>query len=611
MSENDNEASKKRTSGPRAASGRKSARRGAGAGSGKATKAKAPAGRGRRRANRDPDAGPGLQSIPQPNIGVPIWLKFAVPTTLLVSAFLIFSGLVISKQTVKDLDAQINKRGVDVVSSIAEAIPRKLWQKYTPYGLEPPVPDEILRNAILEERKKLVTEWKNKLERIASNSKIASENGRQEILAALIVDYDKSKSNATLRLASAANGGNVKLTASGNPDVVGKVEIHKGLLDDVPTREFRMPIFVIDPDSGDRTQVEDWISRGNYGWASVFLDARVIQEAQASTNRNVLIISILAALASFIVIVLISALFTRPIRRLQHDIAIVAEGNLEHNTVPQSNDEIGALAQVFNVMTHNLRAAQAQEANRKAIERELSIANEIQTKLLPERIPTVPGLDIHRHYASAKEVGGDYYDFLVIDQRHLGLVVADVSGKGIPGSMVMTMVRSLLRLASVRNYSPADTFKKVNRILAKDIRRGMFVTAIYMVLDIQEKKLKVASAGHNPLVVYRAAKKKCELVKPKGIALGFDKGPIFDSNIKEVEIELQPGDRIVAYTDGVNEAMDEDEEEFGDDEFYELVRQNSELSSEDFVRKIVEALEAHRGSAEQSDDITISTLAVR
>ena len=172
------------------------------------------------------------------------------------------------------------------------------------------------------------------------------------------------------------------------------------------------------------------------------------------------------------------------------------------------------------------------------------------------------------------------------------------------------MVRSLLRLASVRNFSPADTFKRVNRILAQDLRRGMFVTAIYMVLDIHERKLKVASAGHNPLVIYRAEKNKCELIKPKGIALGFDKGPVFDANIREVEIQLSPGDRIVAYTDGVNEAMNEQEEEFGDDRFYQLVLQNAKLSSKDFIDKIVAALREHKGNAEQSDDITIATLAV-
>src|SRR5690606_27841869 len=238
------------------------------------------------------------------------------------------------------------------------------------------------------------------------------------------------------------------------------------------------------------------------------------------------------AVAGILLTVLISAVRTGPIRELEQDIALVAGGDLGHQSRVKSRDEIGALAHVFNIMTRNLATAQNNAVERQAFERELNIAKEIQEKLLPERIPQIPGFDIHSHYNSAKEVGGDYYDFIVIDQTHLGIIVADVAGKGIPGAMVMTMARSLVRLASVRNVSPGDTFKKVNRILAKDIRRGMFVTAAYMVLNVKTRTLRVASAGHNPVVLYRAKTGENELIKPAGIALGFDKGTIFDNHIK-------------------------------------------------------------------------------
>ena len=138
----------------------------------------------------------------------------------------------------------------------------------------------------------------------------------------------------------------------------------------------------------------------------------------------------------------------------------------------------------------------------------------------------------------------------------------------------------------------------------------MFVTSIYMVLNVKTHELKVASAGHNPLVLFRAETGAYELVKPQGIALGFDKGTIFDNHIQEVSMQLKPGDRITAYTDGVNEAMNDQSEEFGDERFYELVKTHARLSSKDFVNAIVSELEGHRGHAEQSDDITITTLAV-
>ena len=139
----------------------------------------------------------------------------------------------------------------------------------------------------------------------------------------------------------------------------------------------------------------------------------------------------------------------------------------------------------------------------------------------------------------------------------------------------------------------------------------MFVTAAYMVLNVKTKTLRVASAGHNPCVLYRAKTGENMLLKPAGIALGFDKGTIFDNHIKEFEVQLQEGDRIVTYTDGVNEAMNNDSEEFGEDRFYNLVKTHARKSSKEFVDAVVKELEDHRGDAEQSDDITITTLSVR
>ena len=356
---------------------------------------------------------------------------------------------------------------------------------------------------------------------------------------------------------------------------------------------------------------QEWRDAGGKPpWVSLFVRAKRLDEMRADLWKRIAAVTGCGALAAILFTVVITALLTGPMREIEQDVAEVARGNFEHQTRVRSKDEIGALAHVFNIMVRNLRIAQNNMAERKSFERELGIAKEIQEKLLPERIPQIPGYDIHNYYRAAKEVGGDYYDFIVIDQTHLGIIVADVAGKGIPGAMVMTMARSLVRLASVRNVSPADTFKKVNRILAKDIRRGMFVTAAYMVLNVKTRVLKIASAGHNPVVLWRASKGEHELIKPPGIALGFDKGTVFDNHVKEVEVQLEPGDRVVTYTDGVNEAMNDDSEEFGDDRFHELIKAHGTKTSQEFVQALVAALDRHRGHADQSDDITIVTLAV-
>jgi serine phosphatase RsbU (regulator of sigma subunit) len=138
----------------------------------------------------------------------------------------------------------------------------------------------------------------------------------------------------------------------------------------------------------------------------------------------------------------------------------------------------------------------------------------------------------------------------------------------------------------------------------------MFVTAIYGVLNVRQKILTVASAGHNPMVLFRASTGKCELVNPAGIALGFDRGPIFNRTVKEQAIQLYKGDRVVLYTDGVVEAMDEKHEEYGDERFYKWVEANARGKSRDFVRALLRELEGHRGRADQHDDITVVTVKV-
>jgi len=307
--------------------------------------------------------------------------------------------------------------------------------------------------------------------------------------------------------------------------------------------------------------------------------------------------------------VIMGYIVTRPAKTLIQDMSIVAEGNFEHRTRAHSNDEIGLLAMEFNDMTKKLLVASKREKEAARLENELEVACEIQMKLLPPRIPKIKGFDLHAVYHPAKEVGGDYYDFFPIDARHVGIIVADVSGKGIPGSMVMATTRTILRFVAGGNLSSADTLAKTNTMVAADIKRGMFVTAFYLVLDVLDKKLLCSSAGHNPMVIHHASG-EVELINPNGIALGFDKGRIFSRTIKEQEIQLESGDRVILYTDGVVEAMNIKSEEYTDDRFYEFVKDNKDLNCEDFIEALLRDLDKHKGKAEQHDDITAVALRV-
>ncbi|MFH0910061.1 MAG: SpoIIE family protein phosphatase [Planctomycetota bacterium] len=298
---------------------------------------------------------------------------------------------------------------------------------------------------------------------------------------------------------------------------------------------------------------------------------------------------------------------TRPVKNLLEDMATVARGDLTHKTVVRSTDEIGAIATQFYRMTRQLHLARDREKEAQHLEDELEVARQIQMKLLPPRIPQIRGLDIQGTYLPAKEVGGDYYDFFPIDRERLGIIVADVSGKGIPGSMIMATTRTILRFAAASSTSAADTLVRTNQVVAADIRRGMFVTAFYLVLNARTHEILAASAGHNPMAVYRGATRTVELVNPDGIALGFDRGPLFQKTIQEQSLQIYPGDRVVLYTDGVVELMNEAQEEYSNDRFYEFIRTHSDLSSDAFVEALLDDLEVHAGASEQNDDVTVVT----
>jgi serine phosphatase RsbU (regulator of sigma subunit) len=342
----------------------------------------------------------------------------------------------------------------------------------------------------------------------------------------------------------------------------------------------------------------------------VILSLARINDAREALRSSILLPVLVSVLMGIGIAVWISTLITNPIKVLMRDMTEVSNGNLNHKTVARSKDEVGLLADTFERMTTALRTAHDQELQSKALEHDLAIASEIQSNLVPKRMLKIQGFDISAYYRPSKEVGGDYYDFFQVDEDNEGIIVADVSGKGVPGSLVMTMARAFIRMEAERgrNPSPADTLMKANRMLAQDIKKGMFVTALYCILNKRTNEIRVASAGHNPLIVWRAAANTVELVNPNGIALGFDKGPVFERTVKEVSITLGHGDRIVAFTDGTVEAMNSANQEFGDERFYKLIRELAPRDSNQMLNLLVKALDEHKGHAPQSDDITIVTL---
>ena len=343
------------------------------------------------------------------------------------------------------------------------------------------------------------------------------------------------------------------------------------------------------------------------GQARLFLSAERIREATNEVFVLMLIILGIAVLVSLGVAFFLARGITSPILRLVKDMSIVSGGDLEHKTKASSSDEVGYLSSTFNHLTQSLKTAHEAEIEKEKMEHDMQVGREIQQNLLPKSLLKIPKYDLHAYYDSAKEVGGDYYDLIPIDKTHLGVIVADVSGKGIQGAMIMTIMRTVMNIASIGNLSSKGCLARTNRFMADRIKRGMFVTAFYAILDCAKHELVFSSAGHNPMVVYRAKTNTIETLNPTGIAIGFDKGPLFERTIKESDIKLEPGDRFILYTDGVPESMNEAHEEFTDQRFFDFCLENSTLDSKTFVQNLVDDVASHQGKAPQHDDITIVT----
>ncbi|MBI4335342.1 MAG: CHASE2 domain-containing protein [Candidatus Omnitrophica bacterium] len=237
---------------------------------------------------------------------------------------------------------------------------------------------------------------------------------------------------------------------------------------------------------------------------------------------------------------------------------------------------------------------------RERMQKELAIAASIQKCFLPAGIPLLEGLDIAAEMKTAKEVGGDLYDFVGIDDHRLGVMLGDVSGKGVPASLFMARVETLFKVYSKSGEGPSSVISKLNGEVSCDERSGMFTTLIYAVFDVKKKALVFSDAGHLPLILVRANEAK-RLVSDDGMAVGI----MPDTTFSEQEVGLSAGDVAVFYTDGVTEARDVKGNEFGAERLIDLVTAARDLPATKIAGRILEGLRRFQGKAVQHDDITV------
>jgi len=257
---------------------------------------------------------------------------------------------------------------------------------------------------------------------------------------------------------------------------------------------------------------------------------------------------------------------------------------------------------------------QKETVERERLEREMQLARQIQTTLLPRKIEHLDGWDLQVIWQPAREVGGDFYDFFELPGERLGILIADVADKGLPAAMYMTLARTLVRSMAPQIISPRRVLERVNDYLVMDTPAGMFVTLVYIILSMKTGELIIANAGHNPPLILQPRAKKIKRITRGGMALGVEAG----EQIRESRASLSSGEFLILYTDGITEAFSPQEEIFGEERLHTtiqnaIIQENSnstilDISALNLLRSIEAAVDDFLGDQKLSDDLTLLVL---
>lgn len=325
------------------------------------------------------------------------------------------------------------------------------------------------------------------------------------------------------------------------------------------------------------------------------------------------LVSILAAVTVLVALiaVMLSKKITKPIISLCKGADVIGSGNLDYTLKIKTGDEIETLACAFNKMTQDLKAyiKNLEEATRakERIESELHVAREIQKSMLPRIFPPFPDrkeFDIYATMDAAKEVGGDLYDFFMVDKNKLCFLIGDVSGKGIPAALFMATVKTLLKIAALQTLSPERTLRLVNSILEPDNEACMFVTVICVMLDIETGHVEFSNGGHNPPLL-STNKRTFDFLK---VDKGFVVGAMQNSQYTKQTLTLQPNQILFLYTDGIIEAMDKQKNMFSEQRLRECLSSCKTEEVEDILSCVKKEVHIFAEGEPQSDDITMLVL---
>lgn len=347
------------------------------------------------------------------------------------------------------------------------------------------------------------------------------------------------------------------------------------------------------------------------GTVHIVYSAREMESnLRAARIQNISLILILISFGMF-AIYLLSNYFVRPIADITHRVRRFTAGDIETELPLEGAEEFFEISKAFNQMTTRLSRDRKNIISREKLAKEIEVAAQIQQTLLPKELPYLPDLEVEAFYRAASMVGGDLYDVFEIAENRFCMVVADVSGKGVPASLVMSMLRTVIRIFAVDSKSSRATLVRVNDYLLGNIPPGMFITVMLAIYDTKSGRMKFSSAGHNPMMLYKAATKEILKLNPAGMPLGIQStlNGSFEDCLEEKNMTIETGDLFFMFTDGLSEATDGQGEQYGLDRLFDFVGRKVIAGEPKTLAKlvtgIVEEIDAYSGYAPQTDDISL------
>jgi len=340
----------------------------------------------------------------------------------------------------------------------------------------------------------------------------------------------------------------------------------------------------------------------------------LIADMLNSERRKIIFLTIIGLAFGIGCIYLLSNYFVSPILRIVERVRKFSSGDIETELPLEGVEEFFEITKALNEMMSRLRRDRKNIIERERVAKEIEVAGQIQKTLLPGELPDIPNLEVDTFYRAASRIGGDLYDVFRVDEDNYCFLVADVSGKGIPASLIMSVLRTVIRIQATRESSSHKMLSSVNDYIKSDIPSGIFITIFLAVYNIKTQKMNFVSAGHNPLVHYRKKDGKAVLINPKGVPLGL---PFADENdfgrkLQQKSIDIQPGDKLFIYSDGITETMNKAGHKYGLERLQALfeseLSKNNYNSAQKISKRVLEDIDNYCGMATQADDITFITI---